>query len=138
MQKMVEILCAGTVVPCKYTSGEAEQMASKVYFTDMRAGFKKSLLDKVEKLFDQAGMSTFIERKDLVALKLHFGEKGNTGYIRPQYLRRIVNKVKGLGGKPFLTDANTLYFGSRDKRMITCRPQSKTGLLMRWSTLLSL
>lgn len=88
-------------------------MASKVYFTDMRAGFKKSLLDKVERLFDQAGMSTFIERKDLVALKLHFGEKGNTGYIRPQFLRRIVNKVKGLGGKPFLTDANTLYFGSR-------------------------
>ena len=54
-----------------------------------------------------------LERKDLVALKLHFGEKGNTGYIRPQFLRRIVNKVKGLGGKPFLTDANTLYFGSR-------------------------
>ncbi|TEB11180.1 DUF362 domain-containing protein [Pelotomaculum propionicicum] len=88
-------------------------MAAKVYFTDMRAGFKKSLLDKVEKLFDMAGMGTFIERKDLVALKLHFGEKGNTGYIRPQFLRRIVNKVKGLGGKPFLTDCNTLYFGTR-------------------------
>jgi uncharacterized Fe-S center protein len=92
---------------------EAEYMAAKVYFTDMRAGFNKSLLDKVERLFDYVGMSTFIGRKDLVALKLHFGEKGNTGYIRPQFLRRIVNKVKGLGGRPFLTDTNTLYFGSR-------------------------
>lgn len=88
-------------------------MAAKVYFADMRAGFKKSLLDKVEKLFDLADMGAFIERRDLVALKLHFGEKGNTGYIRPQFLRRIVNKVKAQGGKPFLMDGNTLYFGTR-------------------------
>lgn len=88
-------------------------MASKVYFTDMRAGHSKSLLDKVEKLFDRAGLSELIQPKDLVAVKLHFGERGNTGYIRPQFLRRIVNRVKGLGGKPFLTDANTLYVGSR-------------------------
>ncbi len=88
-------------------------MASKVYIADMRAGFKKSLLDKVEMLFDQAGLSACIGKRDKVALKLHFGEKGNTGYIRPPYLRRIVNKVKKLGGKPFLTDCNTLYAGSR-------------------------
>jgi len=37
-----------------------------------------------------ADMGTFIERRDLVALKLHFGEKGNTGCICPQFLRRIV------------------------------------------------
>ncbi len=88
-------------------------MASKVYFTDMRAGFKKSLLDKVGMLFDRAGLPEIIQPRDLVAIKLHFGEKGNTGYIRPQFLRRIVNKVKGLGGKPFRTDCNTLYVGSR-------------------------
>jgi uncharacterized protein len=109
---VVEILSTGYT--CRQINlWEAEYMAAKVYFTDMRAGFNKSLLDKVERLFDYAGMSTFIGRKDLVALKLHFGEKGNTGYIRPQFLRRIVNKVKGLGGRPFLTDTNTLYFGSR-------------------------
>jgi len=88
-------------------------VASKVYFTDMRAGHKNSLLDKVDKLFDRAGFSELIKPKDLVAVKLHFGEQGNTGYIRPQFLRRIVNRVKGLGGMPFLTDANTLYVGSR-------------------------
>lgn len=112
MKKVVEILSTGH--KCRHINlWEAEDMAAKVYFTDMRAGFNKSLLDKVERLFDHAGMSTFIGSMDLVALKLHFGEKGNTGYIRPQFLRRIVNKVKGLGGRPFLTDTNTLYFGSR-------------------------
>ncbi len=88
-------------------------MSSKVYFTDMRAGHKKSLLDKVEMLFDQAGFAEIIKEGDLVAVKLHFGERGNTAYIRPQFLRRIVHKIKALGGKPFLTDANTLYLGGR-------------------------
>ncbi len=88
-------------------------MPSKVYFTDMRAEHGKSLLYKLEKLFDAAGMKELIKPGDLVALKVHFGERGNTGYIRPQFTRRIVNRVKKLGGKPFLTDANTLYVGSR-------------------------
>lgn len=88
-------------------------MISKVYFTDMRAGHKKSMLDKLEKLFEAAGMKELISPNDMVAIKVHFGEKGNTGYIRPQYMRRVVNQVKSMGGKPFLTDANTLYVGSR-------------------------
>lgn len=50
---------------------------------------------------------------DLVAIKLHFGEKGNTSYIRPQFIRKIVDEIKQSGGKPFITDANTMYFGSR-------------------------
>lgn len=88
-------------------------MSAEVFFTDMRAERKKSLLDKVEKLFDAAGLPQVIESDDLVAVKLHFGERGNTGYIRPQFLRRIVKRVKEAGGKPFLVDANTLYAGSR-------------------------
>lgn len=88
-------------------------MKAKVYFTDMRAGQNQSLLDKVEKLFIKAGLRETVAPGDLVAVKLHFGERGNTGYVRPQFVRRIVDKVKELGGKPFLTDANTLYKGSR-------------------------
>lgn len=88
-------------------------MPVKVFFADMRANHKQNLLDKVEKLFERAGMKEIVAPKDLVAFKVHFGERGNTGYIRPQFIRRLVNKVKELGGKPFLTDANTLYVGSR-------------------------
>lgn len=88
-------------------------MAADVFFVDMRARHKENLLDKLEKLFDRAGMKDLIAPKDLVAIKVHFGERGNTGFIRPQFIRRLVDKVKSLGGKPFLTDTNTLYVGSR-------------------------
>jgi len=86
---------------------------AKVYFADMRARHKKGLLEKVELLWEKAGFSSVVEKGDLVALKLHFGERGNTGYVRPQFTRRLVELVKKNGGKPFLTDANTLYAGSR-------------------------
>ncbi|MCL6479576.1 MAG: DUF362 domain-containing protein [Peptococcaceae bacterium] len=88
-------------------------MRSKVYFTDMRASTELSLIDKVGKLFHQAGLRDIVAPGDLVAIKLHFGEKGNTGYIRPQFIRRIVDEVRNAGGNPFLTDANTLYVGTR-------------------------
>ena len=88
-------------------------MASKVYFTDMRTRHGLNLLDKLEKLFDSAGFAEIIAPKELVALKIHFGEKGNTSYVRPQFIRKVVDKIKERGGRPFLTDANTLYAGSR-------------------------
>jgi len=79
----------------------------------MRASHKLNLIDKVGKLFSEAGFKEMISPGDLVAVKLHFGEKGNTSFIRPQFIRKIVEEIKKLGGKPFLTDANTLYVGSR-------------------------
>lgn len=88
-------------------------MAAEVFFTDMRARQGLNMLDKLERLFDAAGLGEIISPGDLVALKVHFGERGNTGYVRPQFIRRVVDKVKARGGKPFLTDANTLYVGSR-------------------------
>ncbi|MCL6472709.1 MAG: DUF362 domain-containing protein [Firmicutes bacterium] len=84
---------------------------SKVYFSDFHG--KKSWLDKTGKLFDRAGFKSLIEPGDLVAIKVHFGEPGNTAFLSPIFVRRIVDKVKQAGGKPFLTDANTLYVGSR-------------------------
>lgn len=90
-----------------------DYLAAKVFFADMRASHKQNLLDKVEKLFEAAGIKDIIAARDLVAFKVHFGERGNTGYIRPQFIRRLVDRVKELGGNPFLTDANTLYVGSR-------------------------
>lgn len=88
-------------------------MTAKVYFTDLRARSGRSLLDKVGQLFDRAGFEALIQPQDLVAIKLHFGEKGNTAFVRPQYTRKIVDKIKAAGGRPFLTDAGTLYVGSR-------------------------
>jgi len=86
---------------------------SKVYFTDMRTSVKENLFGKLTRLMDSAGIDQVVTKRALVAIKLHFGEKGNTAYIRPIFLRKIVDKVKELGGNPFLTDCNTLYAGTR-------------------------
>lgn len=88
-------------------------MRSKVWFTDLRTTAKANLYDKLGRLMDEAGLAACLSERELVAIKLHFGELGNTAYIRPVFLRKIVEKVKENGAKPFLTDANTLYAGSR-------------------------
>lgn len=88
-------------------------MGAKVFFSDLRIKNNTSLLDKMEKLFHQAGLEKIISAKDLVAIKIHFGETGNLAYIRPPFVGRMVDMVKKQGGRPFLTDANTLYVGTR-------------------------
>ena len=88
-------------------------MKSNVYFADLRATPKQNLLAKVKSLLDAVGIADTIKKNALVAIKLHFGEAGNTAYIRPVFIRQIVDKVKELEGLPFLTDTNTLYVGSR-------------------------
>lgn len=89
-------------------------MASKVYFVDFRARNKRqSKVAKIQKLFDSAGFSDLIKPGDLTAVKLHFGELGNDGFISPVFVRQVVDKIREAKGKPFLTDTNTLYTGSR-------------------------
>ena len=89
-------------------------MASQVYFTNLRAGTSGNLLQKLERLVKRAGIEKIDFKDKFVAIKIHFGELGNVAYIRPNYAAVIVKVIKELGGKPFLTDSNTLYKGSRD------------------------
>ena len=88
-------------------------MKSTVYFIDLRASYKENIPGKIGRLLDTAGLSKSVKARDLVAVKLHFGELGNTAFIRPVYLRKIVESIKEIGGVPFLTDCNTLYTGTR-------------------------
>jgi len=84
-----------------------------VYFTNLRTTPNRSLLDKIDDLLNRTKVRTIIKKDDLVAIKLHFGELGNTAFLRPLFLRTIVEKIRKLDCKPFLTDTNTLYSGSR-------------------------
>ncbi|MHB1476571.1 MAG: DUF362 domain-containing protein, partial [Coriobacteriia bacterium] len=86
---------------------------AKVYFAPMRSPMKRSMVARVGSLLSRAGLGNAIAEGDLVAIKLHFGEQGNTGFVSPVYLREVVKRVRDAGGKPFLTDANTLYRGER-------------------------
>lgn len=88
-------------------------MASKVYFTDMRTKPGNNMLDKLGRVMEKAGIGEIDLKDKMVALKIHFGEPGNLAYVHPNYVASIVRKIKELGGKPFLTDCNTLYYGQR-------------------------
>lgn len=95
---------------------------SNVFFADMRASHKENLFDKITKLLNLCGLSQLVHGGDLTAVKIHFGEKGNSAFIRPIFARRVVDELKKLGAKPFLTDSSTLYPGERKEAVsaLTC------------------
>lgn len=86
---------------------------SKVYFTDFRTRVGVSLTEKLQRLIKKAGITDIDMDGKFVAIKMHFGELGNLSYLRPNYAKAVADVVKESGGKPFLTDCNTLYPGSR-------------------------
>ena len=87
---------------------------AKVYFTDFRTvAYGDGLPAKLKKLMRRAGVGTIDMEGKFVAIKMHFGELGNISYLRPNYAKAVADLVKEEGGKPFLTDCNTMYPGSR-------------------------
>ncbi len=91
----------------------SEAKKSKVYFTDFRCAVDEGPAKKLSRLIDKAGLGDIDLDGKFVAIKLHFGELGNMSYLRPNYAKAVVDYVIAHGGKPFLTDCNTLYPGSR-------------------------
>lgn len=92
--------------------------ASKVYFTDMRCRVGTSLLEKLDKLIISAGIEQIDFKNKFVAIKIHFGEPGNLAFLRPNFAKTVADRVRALGGKPFLTDSNTLYVGRRNNALV--------------------
>ena len=88
-------------------------MASKVYWADFRADFRENLQQKLTRLMKTAGMGEIDFDNKYVAIKMHFGEPGNLAFLRPNWAKTVADFVKERGGKPFLTDCNTLYVGGR-------------------------
>ncbi len=72
------------------------------------------LMKEANRLYDAAGTFDWVEKGDLVAVKLHVGELGNPYHVQPFFVHDIIRRVKEAGGKPFLTDANTYYHAQRN------------------------
>ncbi|MBQ9398626.1 MAG: DUF362 domain-containing protein [Bacteroidales bacterium] len=88
--------------------------SAKVFYTDFRtAAFGESMPAKLKRLARRAGIADIDMDGKFVAIKMHFGELGNISYLRPNYAKAVADLVKELGGKPFLTDCNTMYPGFR-------------------------
>lgn len=93
----------------QYTMSMAE-----VFYADLRASTSRdNVQNKISRMFKKAGFGDIVTPGDLVAIKTHFGEPGNLAFLRPQLLSRVVDLVAEKGGRPFLTDSNTLYVGER-------------------------
>ncbi len=89
-------------------------MASQVYFIPAgRDAENEVLAQKAEKILLKTGLKDRLVANSFVALKIHFGEEGNTGFIRPHWLVKIVGQIKNVTSRVFLTDSNTLYVGQR-------------------------
>ncbi len=102
-------------------------MKSNVFFIDLRATIKESFISKIGRLIETAGLSETVGENDLTAVKLHFGELGNTAFIRPVFLGKIIESIKKIKGSPFLTDANTLYAGTRSDSPSHLKTAIKNG-----------
>ena len=88
-------------------------MTADVFFMDLEATSRENLPEKLSRLVKKAGIENILKEDDLTAVKIHFGEQGNTAYIRPVFIRKIIQTIKKYKAAPFLTDANTLYVGTR-------------------------
>ncbi len=90
-------------------------MDSRVYFVPVGDGASaREQARAVAALWEAAGMGRLMARRDLVAIKFHVGEKGNTTHVRPELIRELVRRTKACGAFPFLTETSTLYKGQRD------------------------
>ena len=89
-------------------------MSSKVYFIPLaRSDNLQIINEELKELLDKSNLLDFIENNDKCAVKVHFGEEGNTGFVRPEHLRVVCDEIRARGGDAFLSDANTLYRGKR-------------------------
>ena len=72
-----------------------------------------SVAKKTKQLLREAQLTEILEKKKLVAVKQHFGERGNNGYLKPQIAKVVGDVIKAHGGMPILVETNTLYQGQR-------------------------
>lgn len=85
---------------------------SEVYF--LRFGRRRfDIFSSMRRLLERTGFSKRLREGELVAVKMHFGERGNVGHLRPQVARAVVEYIRERGALPFLTDTTTLYSGYR-------------------------
>ena len=91
-------------------------MKTPVYYLDARSkSAKTSSLAKIRTLLAKLNETSpdAVRSGDLCAIKIHFGELGNDAYISPVFARAAADAARAQGAKPFFTDTNTLYSGSR-------------------------
>ena len=89
-------------------------MSSKVYFIPVQGGAGVDVLTRsFSRLIGASQLMDPIMERDFVAVKFHFGEKGNTGHLKPEVVKVAVDRAKSVAKWTFVADTNTLYRGQR-------------------------
>jgi len=88
------------------------------------------MLHKLSELCAKVGLKDIISERDIVAVKTHFGEAGSTAFVPVIYVRTMVEEVRKVGGRPFVTDSNTLYVGGRATALNHLRTAAANGFTM--------
>ncbi len=89
-------------------------MKSRVFFIPAAADeTPEEVSEKTLRAYLALDLNAMIAEEDFVALKIHFGEKNNAGYIRPAWLKGTIEEISKKTPRAFLTDSNTLYVGRR-------------------------
>lgn len=84
---------------------------NKIIFKDARITKPQdNQPEQVKRIFPEISP---VKDGDIVAIKIHPGEYGNTTHIRPVIVRTVVDLVIKQGGIPFVTDTTTLYKGMK-------------------------
>jgi uncharacterized Fe-S center protein len=89
-------------------------MKSKVYFVQVPDAENINEVNRhLSQLLAKSNVLACVKEGHRPVIKLHFGEEGTTGYVRPDHLRFICDEIVKKRATPFLSDANTLYRGKR-------------------------
>jgi uncharacterized Fe-S center protein len=84
----------------------------------------------LERLLTESGVGAIVSEGEIVAVKMHFGESRETGHVRPRFIRRIVAWLTKRGARPFVTDTNTLYRGTRTDTVAHLRAAAEHGFTL--------
>ena len=102
-------------------------MKSTVFFSPARGTARKNKFDRITELLDQVGALRLYGPRDLVAVKIHWGEIGNADFVPSFFIRHIVQEIAKSGCRNFVTDSNTLYRGSRHDAAQNLQTAAKNG-----------
>ena len=106
-------------------------MKSPVFFIAAgRTEGPEAVSGKIDKLYLALGLNERIQSEDFVALKIHFGEKGNAGYIKPPWLEKMIYRLRQRTRRAYFTDTNTLYVGQRSNAVDYTRLAGDHGFLL--------
>jgi uncharacterized Fe-S center protein len=88
---------------------------SKVFFVGLPDGSgAPEQAAAVSRVMEATGFMKRLAKLDMVAVKLHVGERNNTTHVKPELAAAAVKLLQKARAQAFLTDTSTLYKGRRE------------------------